>query len=95
MLYPAQGGIFFAMKLTTNKRKAMPKGEFAGPGRSFPINDKNHARLAISGATRAERAGNISPGEESSIKERARAKLDHPQSHAEFENLGKPAKGRY
>lgn len=56
-------------------RKRMPKGDFAGPGRSFPIEDKKHARLAIGGATRAERAGNISSSEEASIKSKARAKL--------------------
>jgi len=63
------------MMLTADKRRSMPKSEFAGPGRSFPINDANHARLAISGATRAERAGNISVGEEASIKAKARRKL--------------------
>jgi hypothetical protein len=56
-------------------RKALPKKSFAGPGRSFPIEDKKHARLAISGATRSERAGNISRSEENRIKVRARAKL--------------------
>lgn len=63
------------MKLTSKKRKAMPKSEFAGPGKSFPISDKNHARLAISGATRSERAGNISFMEEQMIKAKARKKL--------------------
>lgn len=63
------------MKLTAAKRKAMPKKSFAGPGRSFPISDKTHARLAISGATRSERAGNISASEASNIKAKARAKL--------------------
>ena len=62
--------------LDAAKRKEMPKKEFAGPGKSFPINDKEHARLAIGGATRAERAGNISPEEEAKIKSKARAKLD-------------------
>jgi hypothetical protein len=63
------------MKLTAADRKAMPKKEFAGPGRSFPIGDKTHARLAISGATRSERAGNISEGTADKIKAKARAKL--------------------
>jgi hypothetical protein len=53
----------------------MPKSSFAGPGRSFPINDANHARLAIGGATRSERAGNISASEAESIKAKARGKL--------------------
>lgn len=63
------------MKLTSGKRKSMPKSSFAGPGRSFPVNDKTHARLAISGATRSERAGNISKTEEQKIKSKARNKL--------------------
>lgn len=61
--------------LTAADRKKMPKREFAGPDDSFPINDATHARLAISGATRSERAGNISASEEAEIKARARAKL--------------------
>ena|SRR5579859_4281056 len=64
------------MKLNAAARKAMPKKEFAGPGKSFPVNDANHARLAIGGATRAERAGNISKGTEEHIKAKARAKLE-------------------
>lgn len=61
--------------LSSADRKSMPKGEFAGPGRSFPVNDSTHARMAISGATRSEHAGNISKSEEDSIKAKARAKL--------------------
>ena len=63
------------VKLTTGKRAGMPKSQFAGPGKSFPVNDANHARLAISGATRSERAGNISSSEEVDIKAKARRKL--------------------
>ena len=62
-------------KLTASVRRTMPKSEFAGGGKSFPINDKNHARLAISGATRSYHAGNISESKMNSIKSRARAKL--------------------
>lgn len=62
-------------KLTAAKRKAMPKGQFAGPGKSFPINDATHARMAISGATRSQHAGNISPSTAAAIKAKARAKL--------------------
>lgn len=65
-------------KLNSASRKAMPKKSFAGPGRSFPVNDATHARLAISGATRSERAGNISAGQAASIKSKARAKLKMP-----------------
>ncbi len=51
------------------------KGRKAGPNGSFPIGDKKHARLAIGGATRSERAGNISASTAASIKAKARAKL--------------------
>lgn len=61
--------------LSAADRSKMPAKEFAGPDRSFPIGDKTHARLAISGATRSERAGNISSSEEDRIKSAARAKL--------------------
>lgn len=33
-------------KLTTKTRKALPKGVFCGPGRSFPVNDCAHVRAA-------------------------------------------------
>ena len=62
-------------KLFAAKRKEMPKSEFAGPGKSFPINDANHARLAIGRATRSERAGNISAEEAERIKAKAKGKL--------------------
>ena len=62
-------------KLYSADRAKMPKSSFAGPGRSFPINDANHARLAIGGATRSERAGNISASEAERIKAKARGKL--------------------
>ena len=66
-------------RLTAAKRKKMPAKDFAGGKGRFPINDKTHARLAISGATRSERAGNISSSEEASIKAKARKKLgDRP-----------------
>jgi hypothetical protein len=34
------------MTLTAKARKALPKSAFAGPGRSFPVQDKNHAEAA-------------------------------------------------
>lgn len=58
------------------KKRSRP-GPFAGPGKSFPIGDKKHARLAIGGATHSFDAGNISKSEETSIKSQARGKLGH------------------
>lgn len=63
-------------KLSAGKRRSMTKGQFAGPGKSFPVNDKTHQRMAISGATRSYNAGNISKSEEQRIKAKARGLLD-------------------
>lgn len=35
-------------RLNAAERKAIPTGQFAGPDRSFPIPDVNHARAALS-----------------------------------------------
>lgn len=59
-------------------KKPDPKGNYALPGKRFPLNDKKHDRLAIGGATRAERAGNISEAQEDSIKSKARRNLGKP-----------------
>ena len=34
-------------RLTKAKRAKIPTSKFAGPGRSFPIEDRNHARAAL------------------------------------------------
>jgi hypothetical protein len=69
-------------KLDAAERRAMPQGEYALPGRRFPLNDATHDRMAISGATRSERAGNISASQADKVKAEARAKLGHPREHA-------------
>jgi hypothetical protein len=67
--------------LTPARRHKMSPGEFALPGERFPLNDRTHEKLAIPGATRAERAGNITPGQEAMIKRKARAKLGEGSDH--------------
>lgn len=62
-------------QLTAAVRERMPAGKFAGPGKSFPVNDATHQRLAIGGATRAYRAGNISASEKDRIQRIARSLL--------------------
>jgi len=62
-------------KLTARARAKIPTKQFAGPGRSFPIEDKNHARAAIRLAPKSRNAGNISTGTMESIISRAKAKL--------------------
>jgi len=56
-------------------RPSKVKGPKAGPNGSFPIGDKKHARLAIGGAIRSQRAGNISPATAAKIKAKARKVL--------------------
>ena len=73
-------------KLTAAMRKHMPDKEFAGPHHSFPVNDKVHARMAISGATRSEHAGNISASEAAKIKAKARKKLGSSDIHSAVED---------
>jgi len=35
-------------RLSSADRRALPAKDFAGPDRSYPINDANHARNALS-----------------------------------------------
>lgn len=66
-------------KLTPAGRKSIPSDEFAGPDRSFPVEDDSHAQAALLDAPAAEAAGSITPGQEASVDRKARAKLDkHP-----------------
>ena len=78
--------------LSAADRKSMPAKEFAGPHRSFPVGDAVHAREAISGATRSEHAGNISPAEEARIKAKARAKLGGKSDSPETDHKAAIAK---
>jgi len=38
-------------RLTSKERNSLPASDFAGPDRSFPVNDKNHARNALARAS--------------------------------------------
>jgi hypothetical protein len=38
-------------KLTAKSRAAIPSSDFAGPARSYPIEDESHARNALSRAS--------------------------------------------
>lgn len=61
-------------RLSAADRRSMPKSEFAGPGRSFPIPDKNHARAALIDVGRAK---GLSSGEKTHIRAVAKEKLRH------------------
>jgi len=67
-------------RLTTRKRKALPKKDFAGPGRSYPIPDKAHARNALA------RASQFASGGE-------KAKID-AKVHKKFPSIGKAKKAK-
>lgn len=68
-------------RLSARRRKSMPASEFAGPGRSFPVNDAEHARKALQLLPRSEKAGNISPGAAAKVRARAHAKLGSEPHH--------------
>jgi hypothetical protein len=57
--------------LTTKKRNALPKSKFAGPDKSYPIQDKAHAANAKARATQAVNAGRMSESTTSKIKAKA------------------------
>lgn len=64
-------------KLTSKERRHLPKGDFAGPDRSYPIPDASHARNALARASQ-----NASPF--------VKAKID-AKVHREYPSIGKPA----
>lgn len=76
-------------KLSKSDRDRLSGKEFAGPHRSFPINDKDHAEKAIQLAPRSYHAGNISKSQESAIVRKARAAL-----HARLGVLPRKHSGR-
>lgn len=54
-------------KLTTKQRNALPDSAFAGPNRSYPVNDKSHA---------ANAKARVSQFGSSSLKKRVNAKAN-------------------
>lgn len=58
-------------KLTTKKRNALPKSEFAGPDRSYPVNDRSHAANAKARASQMVKAGKLSESSEKKIDAKA------------------------
>lgn len=60
------------MKLTSSRRNDLALSTFGLPKkRAYPMPDKNHARLAKSGASRALHVGNISEAEKARIDAKA------------------------
>lgn len=53
-------------KLSSKERDSLPKKDFAGPDRSYPVNDPNHARAALQ---------RVSEYGDPELKERVRRKV--------------------
>jgi len=65
-------------RLTTQERKKLPSDKFALPGRRYPIEDKAHARNALSRVSQ-----NGTPAEKATV----RAKV-----HRKYPGIGKKSK---
>lgn len=63
-------------KLSSAARDKLPKGEFAGPDRSYPVPDKAHAANAKARASQAVSAGRMSGSEKAKIDAKANKVLD-------------------
>ena len=63
------------VKLTSKARNKLPDSAFAGPGRSYPVEDKAHARAALSRVSEAVHKGRVSEAEAARIRARAHRKL--------------------
>lgn len=57
-------------KLTSKTRKALPSGDFALPGRRYPVEDKNHARNALSRVSQ-----NGTPAEKAAVRRKVSSKF--------------------
>lgn len=58
-------------KLTTKARNKLPKSDFAGADRSYPVPDKAHAVNAKARATQMEAKGKLSPSSKEKIDAKA------------------------
>jgi hypothetical protein len=64
------------MKLTAAARKKIPTKEFAGPDRSYPIEDRAHAANAKARARQMYGDGHLTKSEYDRIVNRANKKLE-------------------
>ena len=66
--------------LTSKQRKRLPKSKFAGPDRSYPVEDKSHAANAKARATQAVKAGRMSAAQKAKIDAKANRVLGKKQA---------------
>lgn len=62
-------------RLSAAKRRTLPTRDFAGPGRSYPVNDAAHARNAKARASEMRKKGRLSSAQEARIDRLADRKL--------------------
>jgi hypothetical protein len=62
-------------KLTAAARNKLPKSAFAGPGRSYPVEDRSHAADAKGRAKQQLEKGNLTRGQYDHIVSRANEAL--------------------
>lgn len=64
-------------KLTAAKRKKLPASSFAGPDRSYPVNNKSHAINAKARAAQMEKKGKLSESAKKKIDVKANRVIAH------------------
>lgn len=57
--------------LSTAQRKKLSRASFAGPGRSYPVNDRAHAANAKARATQMVKRGKLSASAAAKIRAKA------------------------
>jgi len=62
--------------LTAKARKKLPSKDFAGPDRSYPVQDRGHAIAAKARATQMMDAGKLSKSGKAKIDAKANRVLD-------------------
>lgn len=67
-------------KLSAAERQDLPDNAFAGPGRSYPIHDENHARAALT---------DVAKSGDTKLMRRVRMAVKHRYPNIEVEGLGK------
>jgi len=68
-------------KLTSRERSKLPKSEFAGPDKSYPVPDTSHAANAKARASEMEHKGAISKSAEAKIDAKANKVMNHEKFH--------------
>ena len=71
-------------KLTTKERNALPNSDFAGPGRSYPVQDASHARNALSRASQ-----NASPAQQAAIKAKVKSRYPNINVGGSLQDLAR------